>query len=320
MASMRTSTRRAKWKVGAFVAATIATLVAACGNSAPPVDNGAGPSDSSAKLYCYGTPEPGCPCTSAGATAPCGEPKGGGNGYVVCAEGTTTCTNGVWGAGSVTQMKVQSVGQLTLASDSAGSSTLHPDSLGMNSDAGDAGDAGQTPCANNPCDPSCGTWVDNSNGVDGGPGLVPTDAGGWTLAGEGGTVPEASTQCFVTLTGTVKDPAALEPVYNAVVAIPYTGNPVGSGLPPTISTGVPLTNACGGSSFAALRAASTDVNGNFTLLGVPVQSKVSLVVQIGRWRRVVQVNTSTCSCGRVEPTVNVVWHEPHTTLACWYLG
>ncbi len=126
---------------------------------------------------------------------------------------------------------------------------------------------------------------------------MPTDAGGWTLPGEGGTLPEAATQCFVTLTGTVKDPAALEPVYNAVVAIPFAGNPIGSGTPTAITTGVPLANACSGTTFAALRAAYTDVNGNFTLAGVPVQSAVTVVVQIGRWRGVQTINTSGCSCG-----------------------
>lgn len=317
MASMRTSTPWPKWKLGAFVATAIATLVAACGNSAPPLDgpgNG-GPSDAS--ICIAGHPQEGCPCAPNGGTAACGEVigQGQGPGVVACGQGTATCVNGQWSACLNETMSFKSTRPLTLSSDGSGTvsegPTRHPEALGMSTDAGDAGDAGQTICVNNPCDPQCTTFVDNSNGVDGGPGLVPTDSGGWTLAGDSGGTLEASTQCFVNLTGTVYDPAALEPVYNAVVAIPFAGNPVGSGSPPAISTGVPLTSACGGNTFPALRAAYTDVNGKFTLQGVPVQSTVTVVVQIGRWRRLVTVNTSTCACGA---TINISTPSTNTCL------
>jgi hypothetical protein len=308
MASMRTSTRRTKWKVGAFVAGAIATLVAACGNSAPPVE-GQATEDASYASCASGRPQPGCPCGSPGATAPCGSEAGKNGPYATCVVGTTTCIGGVWGPCSGLSTMFKSLGPLgAFVPDGNGSTpTRHPDLLGMNSDGGDAGDAGQTVCTPaNVCDPTCTTFVDNSNGVDGGPGLKPVD-GGWTLNGEAGLGLEASTQCFVTLTGTVYDPAALEPVFNAFVAIPFSGNPVGSAAPPALATGVPLPNACGGNSFAALRAAYTNTSGQFTLAGVPVQGDVTLVIQTGRWRRVVTVNTSACSCGT---TINI---SPNST-------
>jgi hypothetical protein len=300
MASMRTSTPWANWKVGAFVAVLAATLVAACGNSAaPPVEGQGSIVQPDGSLLCStGHPQPGCPCATSGATSPCGEVKGNNGGYATCQMGTTTCTNGSWSSCTGLTTMFKSLGPIGVHGPLGSAGARQPDALGMDSDGGDAGDAGQTQCTPyNFCDPTCTTFVDNSFGVDGGPGLVPTDAGGWTLFGEGGNLPEAATQCFVTLTGTVYDPAALEPVFNATVAIPYAGNPVGSGTPPAIGTGVPLTSACGGSQFAALRAATTAVDGTFTLAGVPVQQAVTVVVQIGRWRRVVQVNTSTCACG-----------------------
>lgn len=313
MASMHRSTRRAKWKVGAFVAVAMATLMAACGNSAPPVEGTAtNPTTDGSLIACNAAhPQAGCPCTPDGATAQCGELAGTNGGYATCLEGTTTCLGGIWSPCSGLTTMFKSLGSLSIGG-SEGAPVRHPEGLGMNSDAGDAGDAGQTPCVANPCDPSCGTFVDNSNGVDGGPGLAPTDAGGWTLSGEGGALLDASTQCFMTLTGTVYDPAALEPVFNAVVAVPYAGNPVGSGVPPPIATGVPITDTCGGAGFAALRAATTDVNGKFTLAGVPLQSTVSVVVQIGRWRRTVQINTSACACGQ---TVNISQPATNTCIS-----
>jgi hypothetical protein len=312
MASMRTSTRW-NWKVGAFVAVVAATLVAACGNSAPPVEGTASnvQPDGSLLACSAAHPQPGCPCAPEGAKAPCGELKGTNGGYATCAQGTMMCTGGTWGSCSDVTTMFKSLGPIgAQVPQSGGTGVRHPDGLGMGADAGDAG---QTPCPYPQilCDPTCQGFIDNSNGVDGGPGLVPTEAGGWTLPGDGGNLPEAATQCFVTLTGTVYDPAALEPVYNALVAVPYAGNPVGSGTPPAITTGVPLANACSGTTFAALRATYTDVNGNFTLAGVPVQAAVSLISQIGRWRTIRTINTSTCSCGA---TINVSQASTNTCL------
>ncbi len=312
MASMHRSTRRAKWKVGAFVAVAIATLVAACGNSAPPVEGTANnPTADGSLVACNAAhPQPSCPCSPDGATVPCGELKGTNGGFATCAQGTMTCTAGIWGPCSDVTTMFKSLGPIGPEVPGNDGPVRHPESLGMGADAGDAG---QTPCPfpQYLCDPSCQGFIDNSNGVDGGPGLQPTDAGGWTLSGDASALPDASTQCFVNLTGTVYDPAALEPVFNAVVAIPYAGNPAGSGAPPPMATGVPLTSQCGGSNFAALRAAYTDVNGNFTLAGVPVQSTVSLVFQIGRWRRVQTVNTSACACGT---TINISQPQSSTCI------
>ncbi len=112
MASMRTSTRWAKWKVGAFVAVVTATLVSACGNSAPPVEGTAAPPDGSLLACTTGHPQPGCPCSAEGTTAPCGELKGQNGAYATCQMGTTTCTGGSWSSCSSVTTMFKSLGAI----------------------------------------------------------------------------------------------------------------------------------------------------------------------------------------------------------------
>jgi hypothetical protein len=94
-----------------------------------------------------------------------------------------------------------------------------------------------------------------------------------------------------TITGTVYDPAVKNPVYGAVVYVP------GSPLQP-LPKGVPSgAAAC---SCAALYPSAVGANtrtrpdGTFTLTNVPVGGAVPLVVQIGKWRRLVHVNVTAC--------------------------
>jgi hypothetical protein len=97
-------------------------------------------------------------------------------------------------------------------------------------------------------------------------------------------------QCVATCTGgatttyvgTVYDPAGRDPLYNVAVYVP------GSALP-VFSSGV----ACGCSELypeAVLASATTDASGHFVLQNVPTGSSVPVVVQVGKWRRVYQVN------------------------------
>jgi hypothetical protein len=94
-----------------------------------------------------------------------------------------------------------------------------------------------------------------------------------------------------TLTGTVYDPAGKLPLYNALVYVPNDPLP----LPP-IADGI-TCEPCG--TFAAgspVATALTDVNGKFTLSGVPSGANVPLVIQVGRWRREVTLNTTLNKC------------------------
>jgi hypothetical protein len=311
---MPTTRRRSKWALMTPVATVVAACVAACSGGMPPADDGTigvGGDDASGTICA--TPGNGCACSPEGKSIACGFVKESSGSFVTCAEGLRTCSGGAWGPCVASSITFQSTEPL-------GGNGIIVHTLGMNSDSG----TGSTNCAVTPCDPGCQTFVDTSNGVDAASPLVSTDAGGWTLAGEGGAALEASTLCFVTLTGTVYDPAALNPVPNAVVAIPFAGTPIGSGSPPSLATGVPLSDACGGTGFSALRAATANVDGTFSLAGVPVQSQVSVVVQIGRWRRVVSVNTSACACGSsveiTKPGTTCVGTTPSCAGSSHYAG
>jgi len=96
-----------------------------------------------------------------------------------------------------------------------------------------------------------------------------------------------------TLSGKVFDPAGATPLYNAIVYIPENDGP----LPPlknATSDGV-ACEPCGGIVLNPLVSTLTDTTGHFSLSNVPVGKKVPLVIQIGKWRRLLQVDV-TASC------------------------
>ena len=246
-------------------------------------------------------PEQGCPCSSDGATVGCGTVDIDTGDYVGCTEGTRTCAGGTWGAcvGDVHVFK-----------------SLHPQSgdgivKHYNLQGTPGTDAGV--CASNPCDPTCTSYTgDNSTGVDGGLGLAPDDAGGWTLPpepGEGGTcvnlqclVKQCAPNAQVQVTGKVYDPAAIDPVYNAVVMVPNGGTTSPWGVTP-IPAGV-SSAACDGAPLPkAVTYTYTGTDGSFTLSGVPVGTNIPIVIQTGRWRRMITINTSALTCG--SPALNI---------------
>jgi hypothetical protein len=229
-------------------------------------------------------PHSGCSCTTPNDTAACGEVVTQDGDYVTCSEGTITCQGGTWGPCIGTHNVFKSVGPL--------GGDIHTEGLGTSEG-----------CANTPCDPYCmdfgGDGGDNAFGLDGGSGLKSTDAGGWTLVlHEGGacsglqcSVPSCNNGQTTTLTGKVYDPAALNPVYNAVVMIP-------NGVLQPIPAGVSNAACAGAVLPAAVTYAYSAIDGTFTLTGVPVGASVPLIIQIGRWRRVININTSTLACGQ----------------------
>jgi hypothetical protein len=92
-----------------------------------------------------------------------------------------------------------------------------------------------------------------------------------------------------TISGTVYDPAGVNPLYNIIVYVP-------SGPLPALSEGV-TCDRCGAEVNAPLASALTDVNGHFsmTLEPVPSTTNVPLVMQIGKWRRQITIpSIQTC--------------------------
>lgn len=99
-----------------------------------------------------------------------------------------------------------------------------------------------------------------------------------------------------TLTGKVYDPAGSNPLYNVMVYIPGTQNP--EDLPPmksSLEEGSIACETCASVIVNPLRSALTDGEGKFVLEDVPVDSDVPIVVQVGKWRRLVKVDiTKAC--------------------------
>jgi hypothetical protein len=98
--------------------------------------------------------------------------------------------------------------------------------------------------------------------------------------------------CTTSVSGTVYDPAGVNPLYNAFVYIPQ--DPKGT-LPP-IKSGTNTCNTCDVSIGDYVAATASGPDGRFTLTNVPATTHVPLVVQIGKWRREVfldQVNACT---------------------------
>jgi hypothetical protein len=96
-----------------------------------------------------------------------------------------------------------------------------------------------------------------------------------------------------TITGTVYDPAGRNPIANAVVFVPNDPATL-----PAIPTGVHSCNACNASIGDYVTASLTDAEGHFSLKGVPTGHNVPLVIQVGKWRRVVTV-PSTTDCATI---------------------
>ena len=84
-----------------------------------------------------------------------------------------------------------------------------------------------------------------------------------------------------TFSGVVFDPAGKVPVFNAIVYVPNR-------TPKAITTGASC-DTCSGTAFDPLVSTLTDSKGHFSLENVPVMANMPLVVQIGKWRRIMQI-------------------------------
>jgi hypothetical protein len=92
-----------------------------------------------------------------------------------------------------------------------------------------------------------------------------------------------------TLTGKVFDPAGTNPLYNVVVFIPNDVTKL-----PAITPGTRSCNTCDVPIGNYVTATSTDASGSFTLTNVPTGKGVPVVVQVGKWRRIVSIDTADC--------------------------
>jgi hypothetical protein len=93
-----------------------------------------------------------------------------------------------------------------------------------------------------------------------------------------------------TITGKVYDPAGKNPLYNISVYVPNDPSKLAA-ITPGTNTCVPCMPI---SDYVALTQTAPD--GSFTLAGVPSGKNIPLVVQVGKWRRVISVaNVADCA-------------------------
>jgi hypothetical protein len=120
----------------------------------------------------------------------------------------------------------------------------------------------------------------------------------------GGSSPGASTPCptglmcnvacasgSTSISGKVYDPAGKNPLYNVALYVPVSAV---SPLPRGVPTG-PGACSCGALyTGGAVVNTTTAEDGSFTLANAPAGSSVPLVIQIGKWRRVVHIKVTAC--------------------------
>ena len=147
--------------------------------------------------------------------------------------------------------------------------------------------------------------VGSSGGASGGVGFG--GSSGFQGGGDSGNAPDcpagAPLSCYVntmcaggaqtTLTGKVYDPAGKNPIENVVVFIPNDPKTL-----PVIKSGTNTCSTCDTPVGDYATAALTDNTGTFTLKGVPTGKNLPIVIQIGKWRRLMTV-ASTTDCKTV---------------------
>lgn len=198
-----------------------------------------------------------------------------------------------------------------------------PSRCGVGTGAGGEGGACSGPdCLN--CVPktcadlgfSCGPAGDTCGGkLDCGPNTCPIlgfTCGGGKKLGECGCtgacskIPDCSAEPIktTTLTGKVYDPAGNNPLYHVFVYV--ANNPDDPDLkefPKGITCDVCGATAAGepllseGDQFGTY----TDVDGSFVLKNVPVDQGVTVVIQLGRWRRVFKLDIANACAANAVP-------------------
>ena len=139
----------------------------------------------------------------------------------------------------------------------------------------------------------CGTIGDNCGGTLSCPSTCPT---GTTCGTPSAHICGCGNLCLkqvrcdgtatTSISGTVYDPAGLNPLYNVIVSIP-------NGPLDPISTGAATCPTCDSQvSGQPIATALTDAKGHFVLNNVPWGTDFPLVMQLGKWRRQVTITAA----------------------------
>jgi hypothetical protein len=147
-----------------------------------------------------------------------------------------------------------------------------------------------------------GSGGSGSGGSNGGSGGSFGDGGGSSGSGgnkDGGVACPSGLQCNVscsgstttTISGKVYDPAGNDGLYNIAVYVPAV--PLVA-LPKGVPTGADACNCAALFKSGAVVSTTTGVDGAFKITNAPVGSNVPLVLQVGKWRRLVKINVTAC--------------------------
>jgi hypothetical protein len=147
-----------------------------------------------------------------------------------------------------------------------------------------------------------GSGGSGSGGSNGGSSGTFGDAGGSGSSGgnkDGGVACPSGLQCNVScsggtttsISGKVYDPAGNDPLYDIAVYVPAV--PLVA-LPKGVPTGSDACSCAALFKSGAVVSTVTGVDGAFKLTNAPVGSNVPLVLQVGKWRRLVKINTTAC--------------------------
>lgn len=136
-------------------------------------------------------------------------------------------------------------------------------------------------------------------GFEGSQGFVPTQV---PCEGLDCKIVDCGGEEKTTLRGKVYDPAGSNALYNVMVYIPGGTNP--EDLPPmkdsTVEPEGIACETCASVIVNPLRSALTNGKGEFVLEDVPVDNDVPIVVQVGKWRRLLHVDvTKKCAENKV---------------------
>jgi hypothetical protein len=158
------------------------------------------------------------------------------------------------------------------------------DSSTFDSGNGDADNGGDTTLTDGSGDGCTGPFCSFDGSADGGPQQCTN------LCLKQVTCPNAQDggKVTTTLSGTVYDPADQVPLYNVAVYVPNAPlSPVTHGA---------TCDQCGATlSGDPLVSTLTDAAGHFVLENVPVDSNIPVVMQIGKWRRRINIaNVTAC--------------------------
>jgi hypothetical protein len=147
-----------------------------------------------------------------------------------------------------------------------------------------------------------GLFGDDGASSGGSSGSFSSGSGSGGTSSSGGTAGAqcpAGAQCNVScsngtttsISGKVYDPALKDGLYNVSVYVP--GGPL-QALPKGVPTGADACSCGALFKSGAVVSTATGVDGSFKLTNAPVGKQIPLVLQIGKWRRVVHVDTTQC--------------------------